>query len=596
MTKTLAKIKNKGGRPRASASELERRKSWRAAGRRREEAIKLDAKKQKSRAPAIRVPVPGKLEELIKTVPGFDPYADAEDCHFDPKLAQKKLDFFEKKLVLVRGQFAGQPFVLAPHQQAEVANLFGWVRKDGTRRFREAYISEARKNGKSTRIAGITVAELAEPTEVGSEIYSAASQTKQARLVFKPAAAMIQKSPWLKARLRVWKHSIENLADPLTVYVPVTAEAHSAHGFEPQLVVLDELHLQPDRDLYEALKGGMAARRQPMFINITTAGHDRESICYEIYGHGKAIMDYSKGADRVRDPEFFPAIYELGEHEDWTDQSLWHKANPNLDRSVLLSFLQSEFRKARASREKENGFRNWHLNQWVQQAVRWLNMADWDLCKCTDPPPKGAKCFAGLDLGIRRDLTAFVRVFRAGQKYIVRPHFWIPSEDLEGRIKRDHVPYDRWAAAGLVTITTGRTTDYEQVRADINAFNKQHGIAGIGYDPANCDQLAKYLSEQDGFTMELIQQGFRQMSDPAKFLEKIVLECDLVHDGNPVLRSHAEHASIEVHRTGLIFPAKDPKKSTGRIDGMVALVMALKLASLDTDKGSVYDRRGVRFA
>ena len=580
-----------------TAAQLDRRGSWRASKRRNEEAQRLDSKKKKSRAsraPAVHMPVPGKLEQLIKTVPGFDPYADADDCYFDPKKARAKLDFFEKKLVLVRGRFAGQPFALAPHQQAEVANLFGWFRKDRTRRFREAYVSEARKNGKSTRIAGIAVAELAEPTEAGSEIYSAASQARQARLVFRPAAAMIQKSPWLKARLRVWKHSIENLADPLTTYQPVTAEAHSAHGFEPQLVVLDELHLQQDRDLYDVFRGGMAAREQPMLISITTAGHDRESICYEVYGHAKAIMDYSRGSDRLRDPDFFPAIYELGEKDDWTDRSLWRKPNPNLGRTVLESFLEAEFRKAQASRAKENAFRNWHLNQWVQQAIRWLDMREWDLCKCTEPAPKGAKCYAGLDLGITRDLTAFAMVFRLGQKFIVRPHFWLPDENLADRIRRDHVPYDRWAEMGLITLTHGRTTDYQVVRSKINELGRTHKIKQIGYDPYNADQISKELGESDGFDMVMIRQGFISMSEPSKLLDKLILDTNIHHDGNPVLRSHAENAAIRKDPAGNIKP--DKESAAGHIDGIVALVMALKLASMDVGKSSVYARRGLQQA
>jgi len=571
-----------------SAAQLERRGSWRVGSRRKAEAKQRAKKKRK--APAVRIPAPGKLSELIKTVPNFDPFIDAGDCHFDEKKARAAIDFFHKRLVLVEGRDSGKPFILAPHQQAEIANLYGWRKPDKTRRFREAYISEARKNGKTTRIAGMVLYELAEPVEEGSQVYSAASRRDQAKLVFRQAAQMAQRAPSIKSALRVWKHSIVNIADEMTSYQAISAEATGAHGYNPQFVAIDEFHLQESRDLYDALKSGMGARDQPLLVSITTAGHDRESICHETYRHAKAVMRTDDS--RVSDPGFFPAIYELGEQEDWTDQSLWAQANPNLGVTVKLSFLQESFLKAQSNPALQNVFRQLHLNQWVQQAVRWLDLREWDLCKNTDPPPTGVKAFAGLDLGISRDLTAFSVVLRVGQKYIVRPHFWIPSDNLEERVRRDHVPYDRWAAAGLVTLTPGRTTDYGIVRAGINEIAKQHRVKQIGYDPYNADQLARELGEGDGFEMILIRQGFISMSEPSKLLDKLVLDTNLHHDGNPVLRSHAENAAIRRDPAGNIKP--DKESATGRIDGIVATVMALKLASMDSGKRSVYATRGLQ--
>lgn len=580
-----------GGRKARPLAELEAAGSTQAL---RLKKVRLAALREARRvaiaSPAIHIPQPGNLIELIKTVPNYDPYIDAGDCIFDAPKAAAAIDFFHSRLVLVEGRDAGKPFELMRHQQAEIANLYGWRRPDGTRRFREAYISEARKNGKSTRVAGMVVYELAEPIEEGSQIYSAASRRDQAKLVFRLAAQMCQRSEGMKEILRVWKHSIVNLADELTTYQAISAEATGAHGYNPQFVVMDEMHLQESRDLYDALKSGMGARDQPLLVSITTAGHDRESICYETYQHARSVM--RTGDNRVADQGFFPAIYELGEHEDWTDESLWCKANPNLGVTVKLPFLQEAFHKAQSNPALQNVFRQLHLNQWTQSAMLWLDMADWDLCKSDDEPPVGAKCYGGLDLGAKWDVTAFVLVFRVGKKFIVRPHFWIPSDNLAEHIRRDHVPYDRWAKAGIVTITPGPTTNYDYIRSEINRLGKEYKISGVGYDPAMCSQLAGQLGESDGFNMVLMRQGFLTMSEPAKFLEKLVLEADLVHDGNPMLRSHAEYCAVEVHRTGLIMPHK--KQSQGRIDGIVALVMALRLATMDNVAGSVYDRRAVR--
>lgn len=574
----MAKRQKTGGRKARSVEELVAIGSTQVSRIRKKQLAELRDAKRKS-VPAIHIHDPGSLTTIITTVPGFDPYIDADDCYFDEKEARKAIDFFHHRLVLVEGRDAGKPFVLQPHQQARIANLYGWRRKDGTRRFREAYISEARKNGKTVALAGMVAMELAEPVEEGSQIYSAASERNQARLIFRQVSQMVQRSDDLKGSLRVWKHSIVNLADELTSYQALSAEATSAHGLNPQLVAFDELHLQKSRDLYDAFKTGMGARDQPLLASITTAGYDRNSVCYEVYRHAKALMDYSKGVDRVRDPDFFPAIHELDESEDWQDESLWVKANPNLGVTVKLDFLRAEFRRAQSNPASQNAFRQLFLNQWVQQAVRWIDLREWDLCKDENPPPVGASCFGGLDLGISRDLTAFVAVFRVGNRFIVRPHFWMPADNLAERIRRDHVPYDRWAAAGLITITPGRTTDYSIVRAGVNDISNRYGIQQIGYDPYNADQLARQLSEGDGFDMVIIRQGFISMSEPSKLLDKLILDTNIYHDGNPVLRSHAENAAIRRDPAGNIKPDKD--SATGRIDGIVALVMALRLASLD---------------
>lgn len=573
------------GPKRQSLKEHDSKGSWRANKYRKEAA----QKREKKPVPAIRVPDPAKLDELIKTVPGFDPFIDAGDCQFIETKAREAIDFFHKRLVLVEGRDSGKPFILQPHQQARIANLYGWRRPDGTRRFREAYISEARKNGKTVALAGMVAMELAEPVEEGSQIYSAASERNQARLIFRQVSQMVQRSEDLKGILRVWKHSVVNLADELTSYQALSAEATSAHGLNPQLVAFDELHLQKNRDLYDAFKTGMGARDQPLLASITTAGHDRNSICYEVYAHAKAIMDYSKGEDRLRDPEFFPAIHEVGEEEDWTDESVWAKANPNLGVTVKPEFLRSEFRRAQANPAAQNAFRQLFLNQWTQQSVRWIDLREWDLCKCSDPPPVGAKCFGGLDLGISRDLTAFVVVFKVGKRYIVRPHFWMPEDNLDERMRRDHVPYRRWADSGLITLTAGRTTDYGVVRAGVNEIANRYGLSQIGYDPYNADQLAKQLGEADGFEMVIIRQGFLSMSEPSKLLDKLILDTNIYHDGNPVLRSHAENAAIRRDPSGNIKPDKD--SATGRIDGIVATVMALRLASLSLDDDT-YDDDG----
>jgi phage terminase large subunit-like protein len=469
----------------------------------------------------------------------------------------------------------GQPFVLQPWQQAIVGNLFGWKRPDGRRRYREAFIYVPRKNGKSELAGGLGCLLTFADGEPAAQVYCAAADREQARLVFNAAKTMVQAEPELEARGRIYTHSIFVEATGSVLKV-VSAEAYSKHGINAHGIIIDELHAQPDRELVDVLTTSTGARRQPLIVYITTADFDRESICNEKYDYACKVRD-----GIIPDPAFLPVIYGATLGEDWTDPEVWARVNPNLDVSVSREYLARECQRARETPTYENTFRRLHLNQKTQQEVRWLSLKAWDASgggaieesSLTDHP-----CFAGLDLSTTTDLSALVLLFKDPDGGVtVRPWFWIPGDNARKRERRDRVPYETWARQGLIEMTPGNVIDYEHIRARISELGQRFQIEEIAIDPWNATQLALQL-QGDGFSVVTFGQGFKDMSAPAKEWEKLVLCGKLRHGSNPVLRWMAGHAAVETDAAGNLKPSK--KRSTDRIDGLVAGIMALGRAML----------------
>lgn len=535
--------------------------------------------------------VPAKWAKLLRRIPGgYDPIATAGDCHFDRKAAQRALDFYPECLTHVKGALAGKPFNLEPGQRAIVANMYGWKRPDGTRRYREVFLFEPRKNGKTTFAGGMVNYGLFADDEPGAEVYSAAGDRDQALLVFAQASGMVENEPALKARSQIYKAAKSIVVESTgSTYKAISAEASTKHGYNTHLGVIDELHVQPNRDLVDALQTSTGSRRQPLLVCITTAGYDRHSICYEKYDHAKKVRD-----GIIEDQAFLPVIYEAPEDADWKDPRVWAKANPNLGVSVSLDYLKRECQHAQDQPAYENTFRRLHLNQWTEQDVRWLPMAKWDLCGGVVLPAAlyGEECWAGLDLSSTTDLTALVLIFRReGGGYKVLPYFWVPEESARKRAERDRVPYPLWIKQNFIHATPGDVVDYEVVRADINALADRYRFREIGIDPWNATGISTGLTG-DGFEVVDVRQGFPSLSAPTKELEKLVLSAAIEHGGNPVLRWCASNVSVEVDAAGNLKPSK--KRSVERIDGIVATIIALSRAMVDPgQKRSVYEDRGI---
>ncbi len=509
---------------------------------------------------------------------------------FDRRAADVAVAFFERLLVHVKGEWAGQPFVLLPWQKRIVRDIFGWKRADGTRRYRTVYIEVPRKNGKSNLAAGLALYMLFLDDEPGAEIYSAAADTDQAAIVFDLAKQMVEASPALSARCEVYKRSIVVPATN-SVYRVVSADAYTKHGFNAHGVVFDELHAQPNRELWDVLTTATGARRQPLVIAITTAGYDRESICWEQHEYARKVAE-----GIIEDDSFYPAIWAADEEDDWLDEEVWKKANPSLGHTLKWEYLRGEARRAEQSPAYQNTFRRLHLNQWTQQETRWLPMEAWNACahEVDEEALAGQVCYGGLDLASSVDIAAFEIVFppkEEGGLWRVVSRFWIPEENIVERARRDRVPYDAWVRDGYITATPGNVIDYAFIMAEIERLGEMYDIREIAFDRWGAVQISTALEER-GFTMVQFGQGFRSMSPPTKELLRMVLDGKLAHGGHPVLRWMADNMVVDTDPAGNVKPNK--KKSREKIDGMVALIMALDRATRQQNSGSVYETRGIR--
>lgn len=500
-----------------------------------------------------------------------DERAVAAGCRFDPAAADRVREFFRLFLRHSKGEWAGKPFELLPWQwEGVVAPLFGWKRPDGTRRFRRAGVWVPKKNGKSALCSGLSLYMLAGDGEAGAEVYNAAADREQAGIVFTEAAHMVEASPSLAARLEIVRSGKRiTYAKQRAFYKALSADVPTKEGLNWHALIVDELHAQKRRDLFETLMYGGRARRQPLLVTISTAGYDRQTIGYEQYGYAKGVLS---GA--IDDPSFLAYVAEAAPEDDWRDPAVWAKANPSLGATVSLSSFEDDCREARASPAKENAFRRYLLNQWTEQDVRWLPLERWDACAGPADPEDlhGRECFAGLDLASTTDLAALVLLFPDGEGYLAVPYFWAPEEAAKRRERENRARLTDWARAGHVELTPGDVLDYDHIRETINRLSRVYQIRELAIDRWNATQLAVQL-QGDGLDVVLFGQGFASMSAPTKELEKLVLAGRLAHGGHPVLRWNAANVTVEQDAAGNIKPSK--RKSAEKIDGVVALIMAL---------------------
>jgi len=530
-------------------------------------------------------------DDVLSLIPGYDAAATAGNCRFDAKAAVSAIDFFHECLTFTAGEWMGKPFILQPWQQAIVANLFGWKRPDGRRRYREAFIFVPRKCGKSEMAGGLGNLLAFCDNEPAAQVYCAAADREQARLVFTAARTMVMNESALARRAKIYTNAIVVEATNSVLKV-ISAEAYSKHGVNAHGIIIDELHAQPNRDLVDVLVTSVGARRQPLIVYITTADFDRDSICNEKYEYACRVRD-----GVVDDPAFLPVIYEATHDDDWTDPAVWAKANPNLGVSVSMEYLERECRRAQEIPTYENTFKRLHLNLRTQQDVRWLRLEDWDACDdvVDEAALAGRECYAGLDLSTTTDISALVLVFpdgspasgAGGGTVTLLPRFWIPADNAPTRERRDRVPYLTWERQGLIELTPGNVIDYDYIRQCINDLKERFDIRDIAIDPWNATQLALQL-QGDGFEIVTFGQGFKDMTAPTKEFEKLVVSKRLRHGGHPILRWMASHVAVETDAAGNLKPSK--KKSTERIDGIVAAIMGLGRALVQEPVGgSIYD-------
>lgn len=512
--------------------------------------------------------------------------------HYDKKKADRAVTFIEN-LCHTKGKWAGTPFWLLPWQEQLIRDIFGIVKPDGNRQFRTAFVEICKKVGKSELAAAIALYLLYADNEPSAEVYGAAADRQQASIVFDVAKQMVEMSPALmkRSKLMAATKRIVNYGNA-GYYQVLSAEVGGKHGFSVSGLVFDEIHTQPNRQLYDVLtKGSSDARQNPLHFIITTAGNDRHSIAFEL--HTKAV-DILEG--RRVDPTFYPVVYGLKDDEDWEDEANWYKVNPSLGYTVDIERLRDAYREAKQNPADEITFKWLRMNMWVSSTTAWIPDAIY--MRGNEPIDmdalEGRDCYAGLDLSSTGDITALVLMFPPKdmtEKYIVLPFFWVPEDTIPRRVKANSVPYDVWEKQGYILATEGNVIHYDFIEKFIYDLAEKYHILEIAVDRWNATQMIQNL-EGEGFTIVPFGQGFSSMSAPTKEFYRLLMEGQIIHGGHPVLRWMAGNVVIDTDPAGNIKVTK--AKSKEKIDGIVAAIMALdRCIRQEGQSGSVYDERGL---
>ena len=511
--------------------------------------------------------------------------------HYDKAKADRAVTFIEN-LKHTKGKWDGKPFWLLPWQEQIIRDVFGIVDAAGHRQFRTAYIEIGKKNGKSELAAAVALYLLYADNEPSAEVYGAAADRQQASIVFDVAKRMVDMSPALLKRSKIMAATkrIVNYTNA-GFYQVLSAEVGTKHGLNVSGLVLDEVHAQPSRKLYDVLtKGSGDAREQPLYFLITTAGTDKESICYELHTKALDILN-----DRKIDHTFYPVVYGLADDEDWTDEKNWYKANPSLGQTIQIERVREMFQEAVDNPAEENVFKQLRLNMWVSSLTRFIPEQVYDLGNVSIDMEslKGREGYGGLDLSSTGDITAFVLMFPPRdetEKYVMLPFFWIPEDTIPIRVRRASVPYDVWYKQGYLNATEGNVIHYDFIEKFIEDLGTQYHILEIAFDRWGAVQMTQDL-EGMGFTVVPFGQGYKDMSPPTKEFYKLLMEGRIIHGGHPVMRWMSGNVVVDTDPAGNIKCTK--AKSPEKIDGIVAAIMALDRCIRHENTSSVYDERGL---
>lgn len=514
---------------------------------------------------------------------------------FSPAHAWHIIEYIERFFVHIKGPLAGKPILLDPWQKFWTAVLYGWRRQsDGSRRFSRGYEEVARKNGKSTWKGPQGSYLFSMDGEIGAEVYAVATTRAQAMTVFKPAFDNIKR--WVRRSAGVARSfkvfsglNQEKIELDTSVFAPLPANAENLDGLNPSAILFDELHAQRSRDVWDVMETALGARRQPLLSAITTAGFILDGICTEVRSYLISVLEGKRVDDAV-----FGYVYTLDTDDDPFVEENWYKANPGLGKSKTLEYMRGMARKAAALPGARANFLTKDLNVWCNSADGWFDISVWDKGgKKFDPEVlKGRRCFGGLDLASTRDLVAYSLVFPPeieGEDWYVLVWFWCPQEKINAEEHDDAAPYKAWQEAGWITGTEGNVTDYNPVRLRILQSLQEYDVQEIGFDRWNALQLANELMEQ-GVPLVEVPQNTGGMYPGSKLLEELVYGKLMQHGGNPVLRWCAANTALLFDSNGNFRPDKKKSNANGRIDGVVATVMALSRAAAGAATTSFWDR------
>jgi phage terminase large subunit-like protein len=508
---------------------------------------------------------------------------------FDEARADRICRFIEN-LTHVKGPLAGQTIVLEPWQVFILTTVFGWVDRQGQRRFRRAYVEVPRGNAKSTLSSGIALYMVCADGEGGAECYSLATTRQQARIVFGDAQAMARANPGLRSRfgLTVTAHNVHVL-QTASKFEALSAEGSTLDGLNTHLGIIDELHAHKTRAVYDVVETSTGKRTQSLLWVITTAGSDRAGICYEVRSFVTQVLNqtllehdglgYKVEGNALRDESQFGIIYTIDDEDDWTTEAALIKANPNWGISVMPDIVGSLQMKAMQMASAAGNFLTKHLDVWVNASISWMDMRAWD--RCADPTLSlddfvGEECHIGLDLATRSDITAKVRIFSRTlnnkQHYYVFGEYYLPESAVsDGR----NAQYSGWVRSQYLIETAGNVTDYDVIADALRDDAARFRVVEIGFDPWNATHLASLLQDE-GMSLVEMRQGARTLSEPMKQLQALVMEGRLHHDGNPALTWMISNTLAKRDENDNIRPVKE--RDECKIDGVVALIMSLARA------------------
>lgn len=513
-----------------------------------------------------------------------DTKAVSEGYHYDELRAEKACQFTEKFLKVTKGPITGQPFRLLQWQKEIVETLFGWVNQDGNRRFRYCFILIPKKNGKSELCAALLLTLLMLDGEYRPEYYLAAPSKEQLKDgVFKSICSMTKTSPELAKRLHIVPNRYRVLYPKNDGHIQViAADAGNAEGYDSSVFVVDELHAIKRREFLDAIEYAGSARKNYLRFDITTAGNSISSPAYEKYSFAKKVNN-----GEIPDIHTLPVIYEMAEGDEWDDVAVWSKCNPAIGTVLSMEQFQSDYQNALATPSKVNAFKRYRLNVWTNEADSWIPVVEWKRNEqATIPDLHGKKCFGGLDISASRDLTSFALFFPGDISYVKVWHF-IPKDNAKDKELEDRVPYLTWAREGYIEMTTGNVVDQKTILQRIIAICHEYGASEVAIDMWNAQYISQELL-QNNIVVVPYSLSYKSMDAPTKEVEKMVYAGTLHHGPNPVLDWEIGNIIIDCDSNENQKPNK--RKSTGRIDGIVALLMAVgRQLAVEADGISVFD-------
>lgn len=509
-------------------------------------------------------------------------------AYFDVAAAERVRGFYSDLLVHSKGKFAGDPFTLLDWQYLDVIGpIYGWMRADGSRRYRRAYVEIPKKNGKSTIASGVGLYHLVADREPGAEVYLAAADRDQASIVYNEAANMVEASADLLAILKVRRSTKLILYEDLNSKLEaIAADADSAEGKNASALILDEVHAWRGREFFESLLYSGRAREQPLIFMITTAGDDMTGVCYEEHEKALRIMNGEEFDDR-----YFGYVRAAGVGDDWKSPATWAKANPSLGVTIKEDEFAADCAEAVGNPRKENAFKRYGLDLWVGASEAWISTEVWGACyeAFQESQLADLDAWGGIDLSRTQDLSALVWIVPVDELYYVVERLFMPKDLIREKEKTDKVPYGAWVEEGFITATDGNVVDYKYIRAAVRRDAELFTVAEIGFDPYNAEYLCnQQLRDEDGLETIAVGQGMPKMGPPSTAFESLLKQRRIRHRNNPCLNTMVGNAVAREDENKNIKPSK--RRSRGRIDGLIALLIGLSRAlPAEGAGGSYYD-------